>query len=65
MKKNFSDRLARLKHRIGPVTEPKIIRVVYIDANGNEAPGGYTIEIPSHGYEPTAARSGKRGRFPA
>ena len=52
MKKNFADRLARLEQRTGPATEPKIIRVEYIDSDGAVAPGGYTIEIPSHGYEP-------------
>jgi hypothetical protein len=64
MKKNLSDRLTRLEHRIGPATEPKIIRVEYIDSDGAVVPGGYTIEIP-FGYEPTSTRPGRQRPRPS
>src|SRR5258706_131611 len=59
LKKNSTERSHRLEDRIDQMTNPKIIRVVEIDAHGNDAPAGYPIQIPPHAYDPTAARSGK------
>ncbi len=49
MKKSLSRRLERLEERMIPIGEPMTIDVVFIKPDGTEAPGGFSIEIPSHG----------------
>lgn len=47
--RNLTRRLERLEQRILPTCPEYVIHVIYVNRDGTQAPGGFTIYRPSHG----------------
>lgn len=46
MNRTLSRRLERLEGRMLPVGNPKIIHVTYVNPDGTQAPGAYSVVVP-------------------
>jgi hypothetical protein len=49
IKQNIVQRLKRLEEQLLPAGAPHEINVVFIEQDGREAPGGFTVTMPSYG----------------
>ncbi len=49
MKRNLVRRLERLEERVIPTGESTTMNIRFINPDGTDAPGGFSIEIPSYG----------------
>ena len=60
IKQNVIQRLKRLEDRILPSGLLHIIKVIYVNSDGTQAPGGYTVTGPSCGGADDRRRGGRR-----
>jgi hypothetical protein len=58
--RTLSRRLERLEEQMIPTGEPKVIHVVFINPDGTQAPGTFTVEIPAY----SASQHQRRGAPP-